>query len=53
MVKKKSKIKKRIYNPVTKKYYEVRQRTTKKGRKGQIKGLWSPKNKAKEKKWWW
>jgi len=27
-------IKKRIYNPVTKKYYAVRQKTTKKGRRG-------------------
>lgn len=35
--------KKRIYNPVTGKYYEVRQRTTTTGQKGQIKGLWSSK----------
>jgi hypothetical protein len=41
---------KRIYNPVTKKYYELRQRTTKKGRAGQIKGLWKSK---KKKEWWW
>ena len=34
--------KKRIYNPVTKKYYAIRQRTTKFGKKGQIKGLWKP-----------
>ncbi len=38
--------KKRIHNPVTGKYYEVRQRTTKKGKAGQIKGLW--KSKAKK-----
>ncbi len=44
--KKKSK-KKRIYNPVTKKYYSIRQRTTKYGRAGQIKGLWSYKKKKK------
>jgi len=44
--------KKRIYNPVTGKYYEVRQRTTKTGKAGQIKGLWSSKPK-KRKKWWW
>jgi len=38
---------KRIYNPATGKYYELRQRTTKKGRKGQIKGLWHPPKKKK------
>jgi len=46
------KSRKRIYNPKTGKYYEIRQRTTKKGRKGQIKGLWSSK-KERKKKWWW
>jgi hypothetical protein len=35
--------KKRIYNPVTGKYYEVQQRTTEIRRKGQIKGSWSSK----------
>ena len=30
--------KKRIYNPITGKYYELRQRTTKSGRAGQLKG---------------
>ncbi len=44
---KKSKIK-RIYNPVTRKYYELRQRTTKVGKKGQIKGLWKPPKKKKK-----
>ncbi len=39
--------KKRIHNPVTGKYYEVRQRTTKKGKAGQIKGLWTPKGNKK------
>jgi hypothetical protein len=40
-----TKKKKRIYNPVTGKYYEVRQKSTKKGQKGQIKGLWKKKKK--------
>ncbi len=40
--------KKRIYNPVTGKYYEVRVRTTKYGKAGQIKGLWSLKKKKKK-----
>ena len=39
--------KKRIFNPVTGKYYEVRQRSSKFGQKGQIKGLWSSKKKNK------
>ena len=37
---------KRIHNPVTGKYYELRQRSTVNGDAGQIKGLWSPKKKA-------
>jgi len=41
--------KKRIHNPVTGKYYEVRQKTSKSGKAGQIKGLWSLRKK-KEKK---
>ena len=32
--------KKRIYNKKTGRYYKIRERTTKKGKKGQIKGLW-------------
>jgi len=40
---------KRIYNPVTKKYYAMRQRTTGAGKAGQIKGLWSPKKRRKTK----
>ncbi|MCZ7382771.1 MAG: hypothetical protein O8C64_14530 [Candidatus Methanoperedens sp.] len=36
---------KRIYNPVTGKYYEVRQRSSKYGEAGEIKGLWSSKKK--------
>ncbi len=39
--------KKRIYNPVTGKYYEVRQRSSKYGEAGEIKGLWSSKKKKK------
>lgn len=38
----------RIYNPVTGKYYEVRQKTTTEGRRGQIKGLWSSKKRVKK-----
>ena len=36
----------RIYNPVTGKYYELRQRTTKKGRK-KIKDLWKQPKEGK------
>lgn len=36
-------IKKRIYNPYTGKYYELRQKSTTSGKKGQIKGLWHQK----------
>jgi len=39
--------KRRIYNPVTGKYYELRQRTTSSGRRGQIKGLWKAPKKKK------
>ena len=38
--------KKRIYNPVTERYYEIRQNSSKYGRPGQIKGLWSLKKKS-------
>jgi hypothetical protein len=37
--------KKRIYNPVTETYYEIRQRTTEYGKKGEIKGTWKKKKK--------
>jgi len=47
----KKRSRKRIYNPVTGKYYSVRQRTTKKGKKGQIIGLWTSKKKRKI-IWW-
>jgi len=49
MAEPKKKTRKRIYNPVTGKYYELRQRTTESGRKGQIKGLWRPPKKRKKK----
>ncbi len=42
-----TKKKKRIYNPVTGRYYELKEKTTKYGRVGQIKGLWSPKRKKR------
>lgn len=35
--------KRRIYNNYTGKYYEIRQRSSKYGEPGQIKGLWSPR----------
>ena len=38
-----TKPKKRIHNETTHSYYEIRQRTTKYGRKGQIKGKWKKK----------
>lgn len=38
--------KKRIFNPVTGHYYEIRQKSSKHGKKGQIKGLWSQKRKS-------
>jgi len=37
--------KKRIYNPVTGKYYEVRQHSSKYGTAGEIPGFWSSKKK--------
>ena len=38
--------KKRIYNPVTERYYEIRQNSSKYWGPGQIKGLWSLKKKS-------
>ena len=35
--------KKRIHNPKTSKYYEIRQRTGSDGKKGQIKGVFRKK----------
>lgn len=40
---------KRIYNPVTGKYYELRQRSSVNGEAGQIKGLWTSKRKTEKK----
>ena len=40
-----TKKRKGIYNPVTGKYYEVRQKSSKYGKPGQIKGLWGPEKK--------
>jgi len=41
--------KKRIHNPVTGKYYEIRQKSSKHGKAGEIKGLWKPKKSKKKK----
>ena len=46
-------VRKRIKNPVSGKYYSVRQRSTSSGNKGQIKGLWKPPKKEKKKKLLW
>ena len=37
----------RIYNPITKKHYAVRSKTTKTGKPGQIEGLWAKETKSK------
>jgi hypothetical protein len=34
--------KKRIHNPVTGRYYQIRQRSSSKGERGTIMGTWSP-----------
>ena len=39
--------KKRIHNPEMGKYFEVRQRTAKKGQADRMKGLWKPAGKKK------
>jgi len=39
--------KRRIYNPKTKTYYVLRQRSTSKGKKGTIMGKWKPPKKKK------
>lgn len=39
--------KRRIHNPVTGKYYEVLQHTSRKDGDGQIKGLWKPRVKKR------
>lgn len=43
--------KKRIYNPKTKTYYAIRQRSSKKGKKGTIKGKWKPSKKREKSIW--
>ncbi len=43
---------KRIKNPVTGKYYQVRQKATSSGTKGQIKGLWKAQKKKSKKRYW-
>jgi len=41
---------KRIYNPKTKRYYQIRQRSSSKGQKGTIMGTWKPPIKKKRRK---
>ncbi|WP_337860586.1 hypothetical protein [Ferroplasma sp.] len=41
---------KRIRNPVTGKYYAIRERNTVYGKKGEIKGLWKNPSKSKKSK---
>ena len=41
---------KRIYNPKTRTYYKLRERTTSRGYKGEILGKWSPKKQKRKKK---
>jgi hypothetical protein len=41
---------KRIYNPKTGRYYQIRQRSSSKGQKGTIMGTWSPPAKKKRKR---
>ena len=43
--------KKRIYNPKTRKYYKLRERTTSRGYKGEIMGKWK-QTKRKKKSFW-
>ena len=43
------KTRKRIRNPVTGKYYAVRQKSTSAGTKGEIKGLWKNLQKKSKK----
>jgi len=48
----KRKKRKRIYNPVTGKYYTVRQKVTSSCRVRQMKGLWKPPKKRNKKSLW-
>lgn len=45
-----TKTKKRIYNPKTGRYYQIRQRSSAKGPKGTIMGTWSPPSTTKKKR---
>jgi hypothetical protein len=40
--------KKRIHNPVTGRYYQIRQRSSSKGQRGTIMGTWKPPTKKKK-----
>lgn len=44
------KAKKRIHNTTTGRYYQIRQRSSVKGRKGTIMGTWKPPTKNKSRK---
>jgi len=44
------KSRKRIYNPWTKTFYSIRQRSSVRGKKGTIKGKWKPPKKKKRRK---
>lgn len=44
------KAKKRIHNPKTGRYYQIRQRSSTKGPKGSIMGTWSPPKKKTSRK---
>lgn len=48
--KKRKPTRKRIHNPKTGRYYQVRQRSSSKGQKGTIMGTWSPPAKRKPKR---
>ncbi len=39
---------KRVYNPITRKYYKIAEKSGSKHRKGQIIGKWSPKRRRKK-----
>jgi len=48
--KKSTKPRKRVLNSSNGKYYAIRQRNTKYGKRGEYKGLWKPPKKTKKKK---
>ena len=47
---KKTKSRKRIYNPTTGTFYRIRQRSSNKGARGTIMGKWVPPTETKKKK---